>query len=63
MSLEDITALPMAVVRACFGKQRFAFRHDAMKALKHHLRRGRPTSLNVYRCEHCSGFHIGNRFS
>jgi hypothetical protein len=62
MSIETVQSLPMRVVRACFGKHRFECRSDANKALRHHMKRGRPTSLNVYRCKNCNGFHIGNSF-
>jgi hypothetical protein len=61
MTITDALDLPMRVVRGCFGKQRFDRKADATKALMNHLRRGKPTSLNVYRCKTRSGFHIGNK--
>lgn len=49
--------------RACDGKQRHPNREAAVQRLLALARKtGTAThSLNVYRCRHCQGFHIGHR--
>lgn len=45
---------------ACEGKQAFPTRQDAGLAERARERRGGPV-LDVYRCSHCGGWHLGKR--
>ena len=45
--------------QGCAGKQKFESPENATTALSHAAGRGK--NMNVYRCEHCGGFHIGSQ--
>lgn len=48
--------------RACAGKLAHGTRQDALAHLARLVRGGAaPWRLVIYRCRHCSRFHIGHR--
>lgn len=48
------------MLASCFGKERFAKPVVAHRALRRMKAVIRHSSLNVYKCKRCGGWHIGN---
>ena len=44
---------------ACIGKERFMSATLARQIARRRAKRGKP--VEAYHCEHCGGFHIGQR--
>lgn len=51
-------------MRKCVGKVRHETRDDAKKAVRTLVenRNVNRSSLNIYRCDQCGGFHVGNTY-
>ena len=47
--------------RSCTGKQQHATKEAALAALLSLADDTGATTLNVYRCEHCHRWYVGNR--
>ena len=47
-------------IASCEGKERFAKPTTAHKTMRRMKAKKRRCRLNVYRCSHCGGWHIGN---
>ena len=54
---------PYSTLAACTVKSRYATQGPAWGAVRTMQRRGRDREgrLNVYRCDHCHAWHVGNR--
>lgn len=49
-----------SVAACCYGKQVFAQRSTASQVASRMKRKGRA-GVQVYKCPHCSNYHIGTR--
>ncbi len=46
---------------ACLGKTVYASKAEAIRQLRYRFRSS--SGCNIYRCEHCRGWHVGGRMT